>query len=107
MTAPGLAALQQPGWGPFSFSLNKSGTNPFWQPGMRIGIGSLGLRSPLIPQYDNAPDQNDSPNLAWFNLEAPNASPMASQGGNWAWASFAPDTRHHVGQRDRVHPAHR
>lgn len=88
VTAPGLAALQQPGWGPFAFSLNKSGNNPFWQPGMRIGIGSLGLRSPLVPQYDNAPDQNDSPNLAWFNLEAPNASPMASQGGNWAWASF-------------------
>jgi len=47
------------------------------------------LKTPLNPQYDNAPDQNDSPNLAWFNLEAPNASPNASQGGNWAWASFA------------------
>lgn len=88
VTAPGLAALQQPGWGPFSFSLNK-GTNPFWQPGLRIGIGSLGLKTPLTPQYDNAPDQNDSPNLAWINLEAPNASPMATQGGNWAWTSFA------------------
>ncbi len=43
VTPPGLAALQQPGWGPFSFSLNKSDTNPFWLPGMRIGIGSLGL----------------------------------------------------------------
>ncbi len=50
VSASGLATLQQPGWGPFSFSLNKADTNPFWQPGKRIGVGSLGLLNPLIPR---------------------------------------------------------
>ncbi len=87
VSSSGLAALQQPGWGPFSFSLN-TGTNPFWQPGKRIGVGSLGLKNPLVPQYDNSPDQNDSPNLAWFNLEAPPRTPQNGDAGNWAYASF-------------------
>ena len=91
VTPGGLAALLQPGWGPFSFSLNKDPSNPYWQPGMRIGIGSLGLDNPLVPDYGNHPDQNDSPHLAWFNLEAPNAHIMQpGDNGNWAYASFAP-----------------
>jgi hypothetical protein len=90
VTPGGLAALLQPGWGPFSFSLNKADTNPYWQAGMRIGVGSLGLDNPLVPDYGNHPDQNDSPHLAWFNLEAPVAHVMQpGDNGNWAYASFA------------------
>jgi hypothetical protein len=89
VTPGGLAALLQPGWGPFSFSLNKADVNPYWLPGLRIGIGSLGLKDPLgQPDYGNAPDQNDSPNLAWFNLEAPNV--RMGNNANWSYASFAP-----------------
>lgn len=91
VTPGGLAALLQPGWGPFSFSLNKSDVNPFWQPGRRIGIGALGLKDPTKPDYGNNPDQNDSPNLAWFNLEAPNAHVMQNgDNTNWAYPSFTP-----------------
>jgi hypothetical protein len=91
VTPGGLAALLQPGWGPFSFSLNKSDTNPFWQVGRRIGIGALGLKDPTKPDYGNGPDQNDSPNLAWFNLEAPNAHVMMpGDNTNWAYPSFTP-----------------
>jgi hypothetical protein len=89
VSSSGLAALQQPGWGPFSFSLNPNGS-PFWVAGKRIGVGSLGLKNPLQPQYDNGPDQNDSPNLAWFNLEAPPRTPKNDDAGNWAYASFTP-----------------
>ena len=91
VTPAGLAALLQPGWGPFSFSLNKSDTNPLWQPGMRIGVGSLGLKDPLAqPDHGNGPDRNDSPHLAWFNLEAPVAH--VHQDGdqaNWDYPSYA------------------
>ena len=90
VTPAGLAALQQPGWGPFSFSLNKSGNNPYWQPGMRIGIGSLGILNPLMPDYGNGPDQNDSPHLAWINLEGDPRMPQNGDNGNWAYANFDP-----------------
>jgi len=91
VTPGGLAALLQPGWGPFSFSLNKSDVNPYWQPGRRIGIGALGLKNPTMPDYGNGPDQNDSPNLAWFNLEAPVAHVMQNgDNTNWSYPSFTP-----------------
>jgi hypothetical protein len=90
VSTSGLATLLQPGWGPFSFSLNKSDTNPFWQPGMRIGVGSLGLLNPLSPDYGNGPDRNDSPHLAWINLEGDPRMPQNGDNGNWAYANFDP-----------------
>lgn len=90
ISASGLATLQQPGWGPFTFSLNK-GTNPYWVPGtMRIGVGALGLQNPLQPDYSNAPDQNDSPHLAWINLDGAARPHQDSDQGNWAYANFDP-----------------
>ena len=91
LTSSGLAALQQPGWGPLTFNRNVS-NDDFWRPGLRIGIGSLGLRNPLVPTFDNSPDQNDSPNLAWFNLEAPPRAPQNGDATSWAYASFASGT---------------
>jgi hypothetical protein len=89
VTPAGLAALLQPGWGPFSFSLNKSDTSPLWQPGMRIGVGGLGLKDPLVPDPGNFPDRNDSPHLAWFNLEAPVAHVhQNSDQTNWDYPSY-------------------
>jgi hypothetical protein len=90
VSASGLATLLQPGWGPFTFSLNKADTNPFWQPGRRIGVGSLGLQNPLVPDYGNGPDQNDSPHLAWINLEADPRTPQNGDNGNWAYANYDP-----------------
>lgn len=89
LTSSGLAALQQPGWGPMSFSRGQA-SSPYWQPGMRIGIGALGLKNPLVPDYSNGPDQNDSPSLAWFNLEAPPRTPQPGDNANWPYASFTP-----------------
>jgi hypothetical protein len=57
---------------------------------MRIGIGALGLINPLAPDFSNAPDQNDSPHLAWFNLEGDPRPPQAGDNGNWAYANFSP-----------------
>jgi hypothetical protein len=91
ISASGLATLLQPGWGPFAFSLNKSGNNPYWQPGtMRIGIGALGLQNPLSPDYSNLPDSNDSPHLAWFNLDGAARPHQDIDQGNWAYANFDP-----------------
>jgi hypothetical protein len=91
LTSSGLAALQQPGWGPFSFQ-RPAGLmeNPHWQPGKRIGIGTLGLRNPQVPDFGNGPDQNDSPSLAWFNLEAAPRTPQAGDISNWAYPTFTP-----------------
>lgn len=93
-TPMGLNALLQPGWGPFTFT--KAATPPtstnfnYWQTGKRIMVGSLGLLLPNTPDYSNGPDQNDSPHLAWINLEAPTVRPMVpGDNGNWAYTSFA------------------
>jgi hypothetical protein len=89
VTPGGLAALLQPGWGPLSFSLGRSDSNPYWQPGRRIGIGALGHKDPTRPDYSNGPDQNDSPNLAWLNLEAPVARGVQpGDNSNWSYPSF-------------------
>jgi hypothetical protein len=91
VSTSGLASLQQPGWGRFSFHLPIPNTvSAYWQPGKRIGIGALGLANPLVPDFSNAPDQNDSPHLAWFNLEGAPRLPQASDNGNWAYANFTP-----------------
>lgn len=84
ITASGLAALQQPGWGPFAWTKAPA----FWTAGKKIGVGSLGLKDPKMPDYSNGPDQNDSPHLAWVNVEAPNTG--TGQNGNWAYPSYAP-----------------
>ncbi|HET6148596.1 MAG TPA: hypothetical protein VFH68_13765 [Polyangia bacterium] len=90
MTPAGLAALLQPGWGPFTFSISKADTNPFWQPGRRIGVGALGLKVLNVPDNSPGPDRNDSPHLAWFNLEATNV--QTGNDAKWSYVSFAPDT---------------
>src|SRR4029077_1408421 len=69
-------------------NITKADTNPYWKPGTRIGIGGLGISDPTMAIYDNQPDRNDSPHLAWFNLEAPN--PGTGPNGNWAYPSFSP-----------------
>jgi hypothetical protein len=87
----GLEALLQPGWGPFSYVMNKDLTT-YWQTGKRIGVASLGLKDPLTPDYSNGPDQNDSPQLAWINLEAPNQHvKLNSDASNWVYVSYAPN----------------
>jgi len=92
VSSSGLASLQQQGWGRFSFHLPlPNAPSPYWQPGMRIGIGALGLGNPLVPQFDNGPDQNDSPHLAWFNLEAAPRTPQAGDNVNWAYANYDPN----------------
>jgi hypothetical protein len=89
VTPGGLQALLQPGWGPFSFT-KTGGSGQFWQTGLKIGVASLGLKDPLTPDNSNGPDQNDSPNLAWINLEAPNAHVhQNSDAGNWTYVSYA------------------
>jgi hypothetical protein len=86
-TASGLAALQQPGWGPMTW------TDKLWSPGMRIGVGSLGLLDPTKADWSNGPDQNDMPHLAWLNVEAPNPHVHNdSDPGNWAFPSYVPNT---------------
>jgi hypothetical protein len=65
-------------------------TMDFWQTGMKIGVGSLGMKDPTMPDASNGPDQNDSPHLAWINLEAPNAHMMQNgDWSNWAYPSFS------------------
>jgi hypothetical protein len=86
-TPAGLKALLQPGWGPFAFHINKTNDITYWQPGKRIGVASLGLLTPNTPDYSNGPDQNDSPHLAWINLEATNV--QTGNNGNWDYVSFA------------------
>jgi hypothetical protein len=80
-TPGGLAALQIPGWGPFTY--NKM----TWAPGMRIGIAALGLATPTTIDYSNGPDRNPTPSLAWINLESPNPGTMM---GQWIVPSYAP-----------------
>jgi hypothetical protein len=80
-TPGGLAALQIPGWGPFTY--NKM----IWAPGMRIGIAALGLATPTTIDYSNGPDRNPTPSLAWINLESPNAGTMM---GQWVVPSYTP-----------------
>jgi hypothetical protein len=83
----GLGALLQPGWGPFSYTTDSE----FWQTGKRIGVASFGYANPLDPASgaSNAPDQNDSPDLAWINLEAPNAHVhQNSDWSNWAYTTY-------------------
>jgi hypothetical protein len=82
-TPGGLAALQLPGWGPFTY--NKS----IWAPGMRIGVAALGLATPLTIDYSDGPDKNRTPNLAWINLESP--KPVVAM-GNWTTPSYAAGT---------------
>ena len=90
VTPGGLEALLQPGWGPFSFT-KTGGTNTYWQPGQRIGVASLGLKDPLTPDNSDKPDKNDSPNLAWINLEAENAHMhQNSDSQDWTYVSYAP-----------------
>src|SRR4029079_10995559 len=92
MTPGGLAALQQPGWGRFSYAQG-SGKANLWVTGRKIGVASLGHRDPLVPDYGNGPDQNDSPHLAWVNIEAPNArAPQPGDNSNWSYPSYAPGT---------------
>jgi hypothetical protein len=89
LTAGGLQALQQPGWGRFTYTRG-AGAADFWQTGRKIAVASLGLRDPLQPDWSNAPDQNDSPHLAWMNLEAPNPhTPQSGDAINWAYVSYA------------------
>jgi hypothetical protein len=86
LTPGGMATLLQPGWGPFTYIAGGGG----WSAGRRIGIASLGFADPTVPDHSNGPDQNDSPHLAWINLEAPNAHvPQATDQLNWAYPSFA------------------
>ncbi len=80
-TPGGLAALQIPGWGPFTY--NKM----FWAPGMRIGVAGLGLATPTTIDYSDGPDKNKTPNLAWINLEATNPGTVM---GNWTTPSYTP-----------------
>lgn len=90
MTAGGLAALQQPGWGPFTWTKSNNSMT-YWQPGLKIGVASLGLRDPTVPDPSNMPDQNDSPHLAWINLEAPNRhTAQPGDWSNWAYPSYTP-----------------
>jgi hypothetical protein len=88
----GFGALMQPGWGPMTFT-KSNGRMDFWKTGLKIGIASLGMPDPTVPQHDNYPDQNDRPHLAWVNLEAPNEHVKAnSDQSNWVYTSFAPNT---------------
>jgi hypothetical protein len=90
VTPAGLAALQQPGWGPISWT-KSNGSMDFWQTGKKIGVGSLGLKDPTMPDPSNGPDQNDSPHLAWINVEA--TTPHVKQNAdwnNWAYPSYTP-----------------
>jgi hypothetical protein len=88
LTAAGLAALQQPGWGPLTYT-KSNGAMTWWATGKKIGIGSLGLKDPTMPDASNGPDQNDSPHLAWLNLEAPTARPHVNgDWSNWAYPSY-------------------
>ena len=43
-----------------------------------------------MPDYGSGPDQNDSPHLAWFNLEGAPRPPQAGDFDNWAYANFSP-----------------
>jgi WD40-like Beta Propeller Repeat len=89
VTPGGLQALQQPGWGPFTYTK----ADAYWQPGKRIGVASLGEKNPLVADWSNSADSNDSPHLAWINLEAPNAHMHAdSDPANWAFVSYAGTT---------------
>jgi hypothetical protein len=90
LTLGGFQSLEQPGWGPFTYTAS-GGAMTYWQSGMRIGVASLGLRDPSTADFSNSPDQNDSPNLAWVNLEAPNPH-VAGPGDSsaWVYASYAP-----------------
>ena len=89
LTPGGLAALRQPGWGRFSYAQG-SGRASLWVTGRKIGVASLGLRDLFTPDYSNGPDQNDTPALAWVNLEAPVAhTPQAGDNSNWDYASYA------------------
>jgi hypothetical protein len=50
------------------------------------------LKDPTVPDVSNGPDQNDSPHLAWINLEAQIAhNPQPGDWSNWAYPSFSPD----------------
>jgi len=80
-TTNGAAALWQPAWGPFTWSA------AVWSTGKRIGISSLGLAKPLTPDYSQGPDHNPTPNLAWINLESPNAG--MAPAGTWIFPSYA------------------
>ena len=102
-TPTGLAALRQPGWGPFTFTKTK-GTNDFWQAGKRIMVGALGLRDPIVPDPSNGPDQNDSPHLAWINLEGSAVrTPRAGRSGELGLHELRRRRGHRVGQRARLH----
>ncbi|MES1157921.1 MAG: hypothetical protein ABUL67_02360 [Haliangium ochraceum] len=81
-TPGGLAALQLPGWGPFTY--NKAA----WAPGMKIGIAALGLATPTTVEYSDAPDKNKTPSLAWVNLESTKTGTMM---GNWIVPSYTPN----------------
>ena len=59
---------------------------------MRIGIGSLGLLNPLMPDNGNGPDQNDSPHLAWINLEADPRAPQNGHSGTGLCERSTPKT---------------
>jgi len=92
MTTGGFQALMQPGWGPMTFT-KTNGTMDFWKTGLKIGIASLGMYDPTMPEHDNLPDQWDKPHLAWVNLEAPNPHmKQNSDQSNWVYTSFAPNT---------------
>ncbi|MEO8214812.1 MAG: hypothetical protein ABI560_16545 [Myxococcales bacterium] len=80
-TPGGLAALQLPGWGPFTYA------KQVWGPGLKIGVASLGLANPAAIDYSNGPDANKMPNLAWVNLESPNPGTVM---GNWTSPSYTP-----------------
>jgi hypothetical protein len=89
LTGAGLDALQQPGWGPFTWTK----VDAYWSAGMRIGVASLGEVDPTKPDWGNSADQNDSPHLAWINIEAPMRHvKQNSDPANWAFASYAPNT---------------
>jgi hypothetical protein len=90
MTAMGLAAMQQPGWGPFTWT-KSNGNMDLWQTGKKIGVASLGLPIVNTPNWSNDPDQNDSPHLAWVNIEAQTVRmPQNGDSTNWAYPSYTP-----------------
>jgi hypothetical protein len=91
LTPGGLEALQQPGWGRFSYT-KSGGAMDYWRPGLRIGVASLGELDPTRADWGDSADQNDSPKLAWINIEAPNQHvKLASDPANWAFVSYAPN----------------
>jgi hypothetical protein len=86
VSAGGLQALEQPGWGPFTYTKDMD----FWVDGKRIGVASLGYKNPLVADASDGPDKNDSPDLVWINLQASmQHTHVDGDWSNWIYATYS------------------